>query len=87
MRIFHGSSSVAADALQKNLFARSQFTITPGSEQIRAIAERDGYLKVFEKLGGTLIIRHGEGHMGSTLFNQPYRKFPLLEKLLSLERV
>ncbi|MBE0666962.1 MAG: aconitate hydratase, partial [Bacteroidales bacterium] len=36
------AASVAADALKKNLAARSQFTITPGSEQIRLIAERDG---------------------------------------------
>jgi aconitate hydratase len=30
------------------------FTITPGSEQIRAIAERDGFLETFEKIGGTV---------------------------------
>ena len=41
-----------------------------------------GYM--FRNLGGTLIIRHGEGHMGSDTFNQPYKKFPLLEKLLDL---
>lgn len=46
------AASVAADALNKNLEAKSQFTITPGSEQIRAIAERDGYLEIFERLGG-----------------------------------
>jgi aconitate hydratase len=46
------AASVAADAIAKNLEAKSQFTITPGSEQIRAIAERDGYLDIFEKLGG-----------------------------------
>jgi len=45
------AASVAADALKKNLAAKSQFTITPGSEQIRAITERDGYLGIFEKLG------------------------------------
>ena len=28
--------------------------ITPGSEQIRAIAERDGFLETFEKIGGTV---------------------------------
>ncbi|MDG7045520.1 MAG: alpha/beta hydrolase [Nitrososphaerota archaeon] len=39
---------------------------------------------MFRNLGGTLIIRHGEGHMGSDSFNQPYKKFPLLEKLLEL---
>lgn len=46
------AASVAADALEKGLVARSQYTITPGSEQIRVIAERDGYLGLFEKLGG-----------------------------------
>ncbi len=39
-------------------------------------------LYMFEHLGGTLIIRHGEGHMGSDSFNQPYKEFPLLERLL-----
>jgi aconitate hydratase len=46
------SASVAKDALDKNLAAKSQFTITPGSEQIRSISDRDGYLEIFEKLGG-----------------------------------
>ena len=35
-----------------------------------------------EKLGGELIVPKGEGHMGSTTFNQPYREFPLLLKLI-----
>jgi len=38
--------------------------------------------KLFEKLGGTLIIRHGEGHMGSTTYNQSYKEFPFLAKLV-----
>jgi len=46
------SASVAGDALKKGLSAKSQFTITPGSEQIRSLAERDGFLETFEKLGG-----------------------------------
>jgi predicted alpha/beta hydrolase family esterase len=37
---------------------------------------------MFENLGGTLIIRHGEGHMGSGKFNQPYKEFPFLAKLI-----
>jgi uncharacterized protein len=37
---------------------------------------------MFKNLGGTLIIRHGEGHMGSDTFKQPYKQFPLLQKLL-----
>ena len=40
-------------------------------------------LYMFRHLGGTLIIRHGEGHMGSDKFKQPYKQFPLLEKLLN----
>ncbi len=45
--------------------------------------DKEGYY-MFQHLGGTLIIRHGEGHMGSDKFNQPYKQFPLLEKLLCL---
>ncbi len=36
-----------------------------------------------EKLGGELIVPKGEGHMGSTTFNQPYREFPLLLELIA----
>lgn len=42
-------------------------------------------LNLFQHLGGTLIIREGEGHMGSNSFHQPYTTFPLLEKLLELK--
>lgn len=38
--------------------------------------------KIFNKLGGNLIIRHGEGHMGSDKYNQSYKKFPLLLKII-----
>lgn len=38
--------------------------------------------KMFDKLGGNLIIRHGEGHMGPDMFNQPYKEFPLLLKII-----
>ena len=37
---------------------------------------------MLDKLGGTLVIPKGEGHMGSTTFNQPYKEFPLLLKLI-----
>ncbi len=37
--------------------------------------------KIFEKLGGTLIIRH-DGHFGSHSQNQPYIEFPLLKTLI-----
>lgn len=35
-----------------------------------------------QHLGGQLIVNH-EGHMGSERFDQPYKNFPLLQKLLS----
>lgn len=38
--------------------------------------------KLLDNLGGDLIIRKGEGHMGSTSFNQEYKEFPLLLKLI-----
>ena len=37
------------------LQAKVPFTITPGSEQIRATIERDGLIEVFEKVGGTVL--------------------------------
>jgi aconitate hydratase len=46
------AASVVKNALAVKLTARSEFKITPGSEQIRYIAERDGYLDMFEKIGG-----------------------------------
>lgn len=41
--------------------------------------------KMFDKLVGTLIIRHGERHMGSDKFDQQYKKFPLVVKLIETE--
>lgn len=49
------SASVAKQALEKGLKAKSEFTITPGSEQIRATIERDGQLSTFEKVGGIVL--------------------------------
>lgn len=37
---------------------------------------------MWENLGGALILRKGEGHMGSDTFKQPYREFPFLIKLI-----
>lgn len=36
---------------------------------------------MFDHLGGVQIILH-EGHMGSSYFNQPYKEFPLILKLI-----
>lgn len=46
------AASVVKNALELNLTAKSEFKVTPGSEQIKYITERDGYLDLFEKLGG-----------------------------------
>jgi aconitate hydratase len=46
------AASVVKNALDVKLTAKSEFKITPGSEQIRFISERDGFLKLFEKIGG-----------------------------------
>ena len=43
--------------------------------------DRQGRI-MFDKLGGTLVIVH-EGHMGSSTYKQPYKKFPLLLKLIA----
>jgi len=49
------SASIARLALSKGIKAKSEFVITPGSEQIRATIERDGQLEVFEKIGGKVL--------------------------------
>ncbi len=49
------AASIAQQALDKGLKVKSEFTITPGSEQIRATIERDGQLEVFEKVGGLVL--------------------------------
>ena len=42
------------NALALNLVRRSEFKITPGSEQIRSIAERDGFLETFRMIDGEI---------------------------------
>lgn len=37
--------------------------------------------KIFDRVGGILIVNN-EGHMGPASFNQPYKEFPLLVKLV-----
>lgn len=49
------SASLAKQAIEKGLKAKSEFTITPGSEQVRYTVERDGFLRVFEKMGGVVL--------------------------------
>ncbi|HEY4873961.1 MAG TPA: aconitase family protein, partial [Puia sp.] len=49
------SASLANQAINKKLIAKSEFTITPGSEQVRFTIEKDGFLKIFEKIGGVVL--------------------------------
>lgn len=49
------AASVAAQAASKNVKAKAEFTITPGSEQVRFTAERDGILDTFGKIGGVVL--------------------------------
>ncbi len=46
------AASIAKQAVEKGLKARSEFTITPGSEQVRYTIERDGFIDIFEQMGG-----------------------------------
>jgi len=46
------AASVAQQAVEKGLQTKSEFTITPGSEQVRYTIERDGFIATFEKMGG-----------------------------------
>jgi aconitate hydratase len=49
------SASIAKQALEKNLKVKSEFTITPGSEQVRYTIERDGFINIFNKIGGVVL--------------------------------
>lgn len=46
--------SLAKQVSDKGLTLKSEFTITPGSEQVRYTIERDGFLEVFDKIGATV---------------------------------
>jgi aconitate hydratase len=46
--------SLAQQVSDKGLQLKSEFTITPGSEQVRYTIERDGFLNVFDKIGATV---------------------------------
>jgi len=49
------SAAVANQAITKDLETRAEFTITPGSEQVRYTIERDGFLKTFDAIGGVVL--------------------------------
>lgn len=49
------AASLARQAAAQGLKVKSAFTVTPGSEQIRATIERDQLLKEFEKVGAMVL--------------------------------
>jgi aconitate hydratase len=49
------AASIAKQAKVKQLRARSEIIITPGSEQIRFTCERDGLLQLFTDIGGIIM--------------------------------
>ncbi|MGE5479438.1 MAG: aconitate hydratase [Chloroflexota bacterium] len=49
------AASLARQAVDKKLKAKSEYIITPGSELVRYTVERDGLLDEFEHIGGTVL--------------------------------
>ncbi|CAI4046758.1 hypothetical protein SKDZ_12G3330 [Saccharomyces kudriavzevii ZP591] len=49
------SASIVKDAAAHGLKSKTIFTVTPGSEQIRATIERDGQLETFKEFGGIVL--------------------------------
>ena len=83
------AASIARQALKKGLKTKSQYTITPGSEQVRATIERDGLLETLNKVGGLTLanacgpcigmwkrmdIKTGEKNTIVTSFNRNFAK-------------
>ena len=48
------SASVAKQAIDKGIQAKAHLTITPGSEQVRYTIDRDGFISIFEEMGGSV---------------------------------
>ncbi|WP_346861114.1 aconitate hydratase [uncultured Draconibacterium sp.] len=46
------AASIAKQAEEKGLITKAEYSITPGSEQVRFTIERDGFIETFEKIGG-----------------------------------
>lgn len=49
------AASLAQQAVDKKLRAKSEYTITPGSEQVRYTVDRDGFLDTFGAMGGVVL--------------------------------
>lgn len=49
------AASIAQQAIDKGIKAKSIFTVTPGSEQVRATIERDGIAEKLRAIGGIVL--------------------------------
>lgn len=83
------AASVAKQAGDKKLKVKSEYTVTPGSEQVRYTVDRDGLLKEFDKIGGVVLanacgpcigqwarhdVKEGEKNTIITSFNRNFAK-------------
>jgi aconitate hydratase len=48
------AASLAKQAVAKGIKPKAEFTITPGSEQVRYTIERDGFIDIFHKIGANV---------------------------------
>lgn len=49
------AASIATQANEKGISTKARFILSPGSERVRATAERDGLLAPFERFGGVVM--------------------------------
>lgn len=49
------AASIIEDAKAHGIASKALFTVTPGSEQVRATIARDGFLKTFQDFGGKVL--------------------------------
>lgn len=49
------AASIIEEVIEQDIEVQSQLLVHPGSEQIRATIERDGFIETFEKIGGTVM--------------------------------
>ena len=49
------AASIAQQAVDKGLSVNAEFTVTPGSEQVRYTVARDGLLDTFAQMGGVVL--------------------------------
>ncbi len=49
------AASLARQAVEKDLEVKAEYTVTPGSEVVRATVARDGFLDAFEAIGGVVL--------------------------------